>query len=310
MCRCIAEVIVRPPRSIYDDADLPKMVWLSDGTCTKRVPVTFQNSRGQNIVGSFYPAPSPAPETPAVVYLHGNASNQMEGGWLADHLCPQGIGLLTIDTSGCGRSDGSVIGLGVYEREDVKSAIEFLRSVHKVGAVVLWGRSMGAAIALWCAAENVPIQGIIADSGYCSLDAIVEDLVGGRWWLWPLVRVSIPIVNYYVRKLGGYSMKDVCIKGLEKAKCPALFVHALGDDFISIRESREMFAKYGGKQKYFIAAEGSHNSSRPADVRAVELAFVLNMFDIEADQDALESKGDDRASQHFESAKDIMMHRT
>ena len=307
MCRCVAELIVRPPRNIYDESVLPNTIFLGDGSHTRRIPVSFKNSRGQTIIGSFYPSPCAAPENPAVIYLHGNASNQFEGMWLVRPLCPQGVSVLTIDTTGCGCSDGEVIGLGFYERDDVAAAIDFLRSTHKIGPIVLWGRSMGAAISIWCASENMAIQGIVADSGYSSLNSIVEDIIGDRWWLWALVKVSLPLVNYYVKKLGGYGIPDVCIKGVEKAKCPALFVHGLGDDFIGLRESRELFAKYGGKQKYFMAVDGAHNDPRGEDVNITVLLFVLNIFDIEPDVDMLDMSVDDRSAQHFRNAAEMMV---
>jgi dienelactone hydrolase len=55
--------------------------------------------------------------------------------------------------SGCGRSDGKYISLGVYEKADLIAVIDHCkeRGYQTIG---LWGRSMGAATAILYMAEN------------------------------------------------------------------------------------------------------------------------------------------------------------
>jgi pimeloyl-ACP methyl ester carboxylesterase len=238
-----------------------------------------------------------------VIYLHGNASSQVEGTFLTSILCPQGIGVLCIDTNGCGRSDGATISLGYHERADVAAALSYLRTSHRIGPIALWGRSMGAAIALWCAIDQMDIQAIIVDSGYRSIRRIAADHVGTSLIVAGIVRLAFPILDRYVRKYGGFSMDDVNVGDLAKAKVPALFVHGHGDSLIYPAQTREIFALYGGKQKYFATANGEHCSNRPGDVRAIELAFLLNVFAIEGDPhtDIGEGEADDHGAEHFEN---------
>jgi hypothetical protein len=96
-------------------------------------------------------------------------------------------------------------------------------------------------------------------------------------------------------------MDDVNVGDLAKAKVPALFVHV--DSLIYSAQTREIFALYRGKQKYFATADGGHCSKRPGDVRAIKLAFLLNAFAIEGDPytDIGEGEADDHGSEHFEN---------
>ena len=48
--------------------------------------------------------------------------------------------------------------------------------------------------------------------------------------------------------------------------CPALFVHGIDDDFITMDHTERNFAAYGDANKQQALCEGDHNSERPADV--------------------------------------------
>jgi pimeloyl-ACP methyl ester carboxylesterase len=297
------DIIVRPPRSEYDLSELLQY----DSVClpygrgfAKRTSLDIVNSRGQKIMGSLYSPPAPLPNNPGVIYLHGNASCQLEGTQHIQSLCSLGIALICIDTSGCGLSDGAYIGLGVLERDDVAATAALVRSQHGIGPLMLWGRSMGATIAVWCACEKkIALQGIIADSAYQSLAAIVEDMTANSWGLKILAKILYPFVDRVVKKAVGFPISDIAIPFLKEAEIPVLFVHAAWDDFIAVRESRELFARYGGREKYFVTCEGKHNTMRPADIARIELEFVSRVFETKGDVGVLDEEGGDRSAAHF-----------
>ncbi|KAH0790608.1 Clan SC, family S9, unassigned serine peptidase [Histomonas meleagridis] len=309
MTTILSKIIARPPRRNYNDNDLKDEVTLSNGRSVTRHPVSFPNKKGLTIVGSYYQSPSSAPGNPCVIYLHGNASSQEEGSYLVYYLCPEGVNLLCIDTSGCGKSGGDYITLGLYEREDVFSSMEYIRKEFGVGPIILWGRSMGAAISAWCASDGYDITGIIVDSGYCSIKSIADDLCGNSWILWGLKTLLMPVVNWSVKRHYHFSIYDVDIlSNVKKAKCPALFVHCFHDTFINVREARELYRSYGGK-KYLLTTSGDHNSTRPKSVRITELQFILNLFDIDKNDNfdiSEENELNDNSSRHFENAFEML----
>ncbi|OHT05355.1 Clan SC, family S9, unassigned serine peptidase [Tritrichomonas foetus] len=303
----IASLIYRPPRCQYKKITYDSSIQYEDGSFGKRITVQFENKRNQTICGSFYISPSPAPGNPCLIYLHGNASSQNEGAWIPFMLCPHGVNVLCIDTSGSGNSDGEYISLGYYERDDVKAAMDFLREKYNVKAFSLWGRSMGASIAAWCAADNFDLSSVVIDSAYESVREIIKDLHGNSWLLWLLSKMVLPFVNRRVKKAIGISIDDIDVTpNLGKAVVPALFVHASYDSFIKVREARSMFAKYGGKTKFMMTTKGDHNSNRPHEVIYTITCFILSNFDIDDEEIEIEQTQSDNSSAHYNNAFDMM----
>lgn len=300
----IARVIMRPPRSVYEIEKLPDYLNGPDGIKIKRIPVKYQNRRKQTIHGSYFPPSSPAPGNPCVIYLHGNSSNQIEGSFLPILLYNTGISVMTIDNNGSGMSDGEYISLGYYERDDVICGIEFLKSEYKIMNIVLWGRSMGASVAAWCAANpKIGICGIICDSPYQSLKAIVEDLTSSSWFMYILSKLFLSKVEKIVRQELQISMDDInIIKDISKARVPALFVHTYSDSFINIRQSKNLFNAYGGQKKYLHTPAGDHATPRDTQTFGIELEFLFDCFDLEIDSYSIGANVNDNSMAHYVNA--------
>ena len=305
----LADLIIRPPRRKYNEEMLPDSLLMSNGDVVKRIRVEIQNSKNEKIIGSLYKPEFQAPGNPCMIYLHGNASSQEEGQFLISLLCPHGICVFCFDCTGSGISEGKYIGLGYTEKEDLNSVVSYLKRSQDIVNIALWGRSMGATTALWYATEHTGICGIIVDSPYQSVKAIARDLTWTNWFAWLIVCLLFRFVSNAVLKHAGFSAYDIdCTTNLKNAKCTALFVHAVDDDFIGIRQSREMFKHYGGKQKYMLTPPGKHNSNRPKDVLLSELLFVFNIFDLVIDEEEiiLSTTIDDHSSAHFSSASQMI----
>jgi len=103
-------------------------------------------------------------ELPCVVYLHGNSSSRLEAFPYAAMLIPDNITLFAFDMAGSGLSDGEYVSLGYYEKEDLKTVIEYLRKSGSVSTIGLWGRSMGAVTALLHVDRDPSIAGMVIDS--------------------------------------------------------------------------------------------------------------------------------------------------
>jgi pimeloyl-ACP methyl ester carboxylesterase len=298
----LSNLIVRPPRTTYDIRSLPEE-YIDGNRVIKREDVCIMNSREQRIFGSYMPASSFAPGNPCIIYLHGNASSQLEGIFVAKLVYGIGISVLTIDCNGSGISDGEYISLGYHEREDVKAAVKYLREHRNVQSIVLWGRSMGATLAAWCAADpELELSGIICDSPYISVDAVIEDMVGDSIFLWLLSKALIPLTNITVKYKIGVSMHSInLMEDVKKARVPLLIIHAFSDSFIKVRQSRELFAAYGCAKKYMYTPKGDHSSPRQPYVISQELYFIFDCFDLDIDIESLEDI-DDGSCNHFTNA--------
>jgi hypothetical protein len=109
-------MIIRPPQNKYpsDQAEDGKQLNFKGKAVTKKV-FGIKNAKGENLQCSYFDVGS----TKAVVYMHGNASNKMEGSAYAEMVCSEGFNLLAFDFSGCGNSEGEWVTLGWKEKHDL-----------------------------------------------------------------------------------------------------------------------------------------------------------------------------------------------
>ena len=73
-------------------------------------------------------------------------------------------------------SEGSYISLGWHE-DDLQAALAHVRATGHATAILLWGRSMGAASAVLQASRDPSLAGLILDSPFASLEQVALELV-------------------------------------------------------------------------------------------------------------------------------------
>lgn len=309
MASFFTNMIIRPPRTRYNPKLLKNELTLDNGQVVTRETVVFNNKKGQQVVGSFYKSPPSfrTPGNPCVIYLHGNASSQIEGTFLVPPLLINGISVLTLDLAGSGMSDGQFISLGYHERDDVESAVQYIRNTYCVQNIVLWGRSMGAAIAAWVAANpKLKLSGIICDSPYISLNETIDDLKDKSTILRFLITLMRPFVNRNLKKLLGISIEDIdMMKDIENARVPALFVHTYSDSFIGVHQTREIFAHYGSFRKLLYTPYGDHGTQRPKSCLMVMFDCMFDFLDLDIQLNDLDNIAD-MSESHFSDAIAMM----
>jgi dipeptidyl aminopeptidase/acylaminoacyl peptidase len=76
-----------------------------------------------------------------------------------------------------GLASGEYVSLGYYEKEDLVTLVEHLRSTGTVTRIGLWGRSMGAATSIMYGATDPSIACMVLDSPFSSLTKVAKELV-------------------------------------------------------------------------------------------------------------------------------------
>ena len=121
--------------------------------------------------------PPPDPEAPVILYFHGNTGNLTTGGETFRHLLTLDAGILGVDYRGYGESEGipSEEGLAM----DARAAWDWL--VGEAGIhprrIVLYGRSLGSAVAVRLAAETATgARGLIMESGFADIYTLGAEL--------------------------------------------------------------------------------------------------------------------------------------
>ncbi len=176
----------------------------------------------------------------SVLFCHGNAGNISHRLETLSLLSSLGVNVLIFDYAGFGLSEGKASEAQTYH--DVEAAWQFLIEDKLVdpGAIVLFGRSLGGAVATWIAAKNEP-GGLILESTFISIIAMGKKLY--------------PI--FPIRLLARVRYDSAAL--IEKIKAPKLFIHSRDDETIPFEHGIALYEK-AQAQKTFVEIRGGHNS--------------------------------------------------
>ncbi|MBN1239646.1 MAG: alpha/beta hydrolase [Gammaproteobacteria bacterium] len=215
----------RALRATPDDAGLPYR------------DVTLQTEDGVRLHGWFVPAAGPR----VLLFFHGNAGNvshRLESLRLFHEL---GMSVLIIDYRGYGESGGTPTEQGTYL--DADAAWRHLTQTLDVAPerIVVFGRSLGAAVAAWLAARVQP-AGLIVESAFTSVPDLGQELypwLPVRW----LSRFDYATSEY-----------------VAKVRCPVLVVHSRDDEIAPFRHAERILGAVRGPRTLLVL-EGSHNEA-------------------------------------------------
>mmetsp|Transcript_18392 Transcript_18392/g.44329 ORF Transcript_18392/g.44329 Transcript_18392/m.44329 type:complete len:546 (-) Transcript_18392:67-1704(-) len=279
-------LIIRPPRRKYTVSDLGPKEFRLGSVKVRRTDIDLPNGRGLTLKCSHFEPKTrtTAGPAPCVVYLHGNASCRVEALQYVTLLLPLEITLFCFDFAGCGISDGEYVSLGWHERDDLATVMQYLRE-KEVGAIGLWGRSMGAVTALLHADRDHTIGGMVLDSPFANLHLLVEELARSPHMVMKVpsivLKPALSFVNMMIKQKANFSIDSLSpIDHVAKAFVPAFFVAGEGDDFILPHHTRQLFEKYGG-DKELEMVDGDHNSARPTECNKKCVHFFVRAFHME-----------------------------
>ena len=275
--------IIRPPRDEYDLEQLGDKIFYHKGKTYIRHDYELINKRGYLIKCSFLENDIETRDSylmPVVIYLHGNSSSRIEGFRNAPDLLKNGINVVMFDFAGCGLSEGEYISLGWYEKDDVRLVIDFVEKLPGVSGIGIWGRSMGAATTMFYAYSDKRIKAICMDSPFGDFKLLAKELC--------LKYISLP--NFVLTTAMNFVKNTVKAKcGLDidklkpfiyanKTKTPAFFLHAVGDELISLEQTLQLVENYAG-EKFINVVEGGHNSLRQKHVlEKIAKFFVTYLY--------------------------------
>ncbi|MBU4191464.1 MAG: alpha/beta hydrolase [Proteobacteria bacterium] len=206
--------------------------------------VRLVNALGTELHGWWLPHPQ---ARFTLLFCHGNGGNVSHRLHSLRLFHDLGLSVLIFDYSGYGRSLGEPS--EVATRADARAAWDWLaqRGIDP-GSVILFGRSLGGAVAARLAAdvvadvaaEGTPVAGLILESTFTS----VPDM-GARLYPWLPVRLLVRDRYDSTRALAGL-------------QTPALFIHSPDDEIVPHALGLALYDGYQGP-KSFLALTGGHN---------------------------------------------------
>lgn len=204
-----------------------------------------------------------------VLYVHGLGSHGGRLDHWAERFAGKGIGFIALDQRGHGRSDGKR-GRPLHIRfmiDDVKHIVGQLRENYPEVPVILYGHSMGGAIAInYVISTSYTVDALIVTSPWLKLVSppsktlitLLRPLLRIAPWITlsnkldpkdishderevrkyaedPLVHDKISIGLFNSAYIAGYH----ALRNVYKINCPFLIMHGTGDRITSAKASEE-----------------------------------------------------------------------
>lgn len=198
--------------------------------------VTLLTKDRIHVSGWYVPANH---ERAVILFCHGNAGNishRLDSIKMFNSL---GLSVLIYDYRGYGRSGGKPSEKGTYR--DSEAAWDYLVNEKKYSpeAIILFGRSLGGAIAVETAFKKDP-GALIIESSFTSVPDLGKDL-----YPWLPVRLLSKFRYSTIDKIG-------------LIKSPKLIIHSPDDEIVPFTHGRTLFER-AVPPKEFLQIRGGHN---------------------------------------------------
>jgi len=198
--------------------------------------VSFETTDGLKLSGWFIPCEG---ARGVILFCHGNAGNishRLDSIQIFHRL---GLAVFIFDYRGYGQSEGKPSESGTYR--DVEAAWHYLVEERQVspGKIVVFGRSLGGAVAAWQARSHTP-GALILESVFTSMPDIAAKLY--------------PYLPVKLLSRFKYDTEEY-LKGIN---CPVLIVHSPDDEMMPFRHGQRLF-ETAKEPKEFLKISGSHN---------------------------------------------------
>ena len=201
--------------------------------------VWLTTADGVRLHGWFLPAAERRAAPHTLLFFHGNAGNVSHRGASLAIFAALGLDVLIIDYRGYGLSEGrpSEVGLGL----DADAAWRWLVDTRGVAPadIVLFGRSLGGAVATSLATRVTP-GALIVESSFTDLMA--------------MARLHHPLLARLIPLRYRFASRDA----LADVRAPVLILHSRDDGIVPFSEGEALYAA-ATAPKRFVALVGGHN---------------------------------------------------
>ena len=174
-----------------------------------------------------------------ILFCHGNAGNishRLESIQVFHRL---GLEVFIFDYRGYGESQGRPSEQGTYE--DVKVAWQYLTQERNMQPerIILFGRSIGGAIASNIACEHRP-GAVMLESTFTSMPNLAADIY------------HLPLVRHFTHFK--YNTEEY----IQEVDSPILIIHSRDDDIVPFSHGHRLF-EISSEPKRFLEITGTHN---------------------------------------------------
>jgi len=198
--------------------------------------VTLSTNDGVELNAWWIPNPN---ARATLIFFHGNAGNISHRLDSIEIFYNLGLSVFIFDYRGYGKSTGITSEEGTYI--DAETAWTYLVKEKNImpNNIIIFGRSLGGAIAIWLA-EKYSSAALIIESSFTSIADI-----GKHYY---------PYLPTNLLARIKYSSKDKVLN----IKAPTLFIHSPDDEIIPYKHGKQLF-EAANEPKSFLELSGGHN---------------------------------------------------
>lgn len=188
-----------------------------------------------------------------LIFLHGVADHRRSGVGVMERFQRRGFDVIAYDSRAHGQSGGDACSYGYFEKQDLRRVIDQLDP----GPVVLFGSSLGAAVALQETANDPRVSAVVAAECFSDLRTVVMDRVP-----FPFRYTLLGKAFLLAEKEGGFRIDEVSpVIAAGSIRVPVLLIHGADDHDTSPEHSRRIFEALPGPKKLILVEGAGHNES-------------------------------------------------
>ena len=223
---------------MFNPTRYPEGMWDRSQNGLDFVDVHFSGEDGTALHGWWITHPD---AVMTVVYCHGNSGNIAERVDVFRQLLRLKVNIFAFDYRGFGRSAGTPTEAGVFS--DVRAALDF--AVESLGVpwhrIVLFGHSLGGAIAIDGALNRGDVAGLVVQSS--------------------LTQAS-DMARHFYPDLPVHWISRNAFRSIEKVphlKMPKLFIHGRADLTVPFEQGEQLYAAAAEPKAWLPISRAGHN---------------------------------------------------
>ena len=202
--------------------------------------LTLTAADGTRLVG-WYLAPNGSGKAPALLWFYGNGENIGAIWPVLREFRPPEFALLAVDYPGYGASDGRPTEAGLHAAAEAAYAALAARAEVDSSRIVVYGRSLGTAVASWIAARR-SVAGLVLESPFTS----AREMSRQHYGLFPRFVLRLELDN---------------IANVTRLEAPLLVFHGSADMLVPPSMGRRVAAAARHPAEFVDIARAGHNET-------------------------------------------------
>lgn len=229
----------------------------------KFTELTIASEDGLKLKGHFYQ--SGVDKT--ALLIHGYGSDYREMQKYAKMFISMGYNVLVVENRAHGKSEGSMIGMGWFDKEDVLAWINVLVEKDPKCKIVLFGVSMGGTAVCMTAGLNLP-SNVVCGISDCAFANVYDQIQYVFMKKESKLKKHILSTFYkYMKRVYYFDMKNAdAMISLQTCKIPMMFIHGKDDDYVPVENAMKLAGKIPDFRKSVYLVDGAGHA----------LSYVVN----------------------------------